>query len=303
MKGNGKKMNFVELRNLIREESKNADTLFDDSGTTIQQKIFALDKNALKPLLYEIGTIPEDIGHDSSEEKLYAKTTDIVLAKTFHELGINATVNKERANCADVLGKSNQHGYTLVGDAKAFRLSRTAKNQKDFKVISMVDWKGDNDYSVLVCPYYQYPKSNSQIYGQALNGNVCLLSWEHLALFLEENIFESKKVNLAPIWNISSRIGEKVTIKDKDKNTNFHKMGNEFICKDLKIGSDKMERLFSNCRKGIIYRGEVEINFWKKRIVEIKEYTKEKAIVELITALKLNEKISAIKKFIDSLRD
>ena len=232
-----------------------------------------------------------------------AKAADIVLAKTFHELGINATVNKERANCADVLGKSNQHGYTLVGDAKAFRLSRTAKNQKDFKVKSMEDWKGDNDYSVLVCPYYQYPKSNSQIYGQALDGNVCLLSWEHLALFLDSNICESKTVNLSKIWNISSRIGEKVTIKDKDKNTNFHEMGNEFICEDLKINPDKMKGLFSNCRKGLVYRGEVEIDYWKNRIVEIKKFSKEKAIGELIIALKLNEKISAIKKFIDSLRN
>jgi hypothetical protein len=83
-------------------------------------------------------------------------------------------VNKERSNCADVVGKSVIHGYSFVGDAKAFRLSRTAKNQKDFKVKSMSDWRGDHDYSILVCPYFQYPKNNSQIYGQALDGNICL---------------------------------------------------------------------------------------------------------------------------------
>ena len=64
-----------------------------------------------------------------------------------------------------------------------------------------------------------------------------------------------------------------------------------------------MKGLFSDCRKGIVYRGEVEIDYWKNRIVEIKEFSKEKAIGELIIALKLNEKISAIKKFIDSLRN
>lgn len=296
-------MNFIELRTLIREESKNAGTSFDDSGTIIQKNIFALDKNRLKSLLYEIGTIPEDIVHDSSEEKLFAKAADIVLAKTFHELGINASINKERANCADVLGKSNLHRYTLVGDAKAFRLSRTAKNQKDFKVKSMDDWRGENDFSVLVCPYYQYPKNNSQIYGQALDGNVCLLSWEHLALFLEENICESKTVNLSKIWNISSNIGKTVTIKDKNKNLNFHVRGNELICKDLNIPIDKLAKLLAACRKGIISRGEAEIDFWRTRILEIKKYSKEQAIGELLTALKLNEKISAIKKFIETLKD
>jgi hypothetical protein len=37
-----------------------------------------------------------------------------------------------RADSADVEGATKD--YTIVGDAKAFRLSRTAKNQKDFKV-------------------------------------------------------------------------------------------------------------------------------------------------------------------------
>ncbi|MBE7412538.1 MAG: HindIII family type II restriction endonuclease [Leptospiraceae bacterium] len=178
-------MNFIELKNLIKKESKkNDDNSFEHSGDLIQKKVFSLKRNKLILLIKEIGTIPEDIDHDSSEEKLYSKATDILLAKSLQELGIQATVNKERANCADVVGKSSIHGYSLVGDAKAFRLSRTAKNQKDFKVKSMVDWKGDHDYSVLVCPYFQYPKSNSQIYGQALDGNVCLLSWEHISLSL-----------------------------------------------------------------------------------------------------------------------
>ena len=59
----------------------------------------------------------------------------------------------------------------------------------------MVDWRGDNDYAVLVCPYYQYPKSNSQIYGQALDGNICLLGWEHFSYFLEYGVQETRKLS------------------------------------------------------------------------------------------------------------
>lgn len=43
--------------------------------------------------------------------------------------------------------------------------------------------------------------------------------------------------------------------------------------------------------------------FWEKRIKEINLYTKEKAISELIDALKLQEKIIAIRKYIETLRD
>jgi type II restriction enzyme len=296
-------MNFIELKELIKKESQNDDNSFEHSGDLIQKKIFDLNRKSLIHLINEVGTIPEDIDHDSSEEKLYSKATDILLAKTFQELGIQATVNKERANCADVVGKSSIHGYSLVGDAKAFRLSRTAKNQKDFKVKSMVDWKGDHDFSILVCPYYQYPKNNSQIYGQALDGNVCLLSWEHLSFLLEKNIKETKSIDLSTIWNMSERIGETVTIKDKNKNSNFHEKGNKLICSDLSIEYEQLIAYFNNHKKSIVERGENEIKFWETRIVEINSYTREKAIDELIIALKLKEKISSIKKYIDTLRD
>ncbi|MBU0559430.1 MAG: HindIII family type II restriction endonuclease [Bacteroidetes bacterium] len=296
-------MNFIELRKLIKEESKNDGNSFENSGDLIQNKIFNLNRDTLRKLVIEIGTIPEDIKHDSSEEKLYSKTTDILLAKTLHELGINATVNKERANCADVVGRSSIYGYSLVGDAKAFRLSRTAKNQKDFKVKSMIDWKGEHNYAVLVCPYYQYPKSNSQIYGQALDGNVCLLSWEHLSFLLGLNIKESKSLNLSLIWNISERLAETVTIKDKNKNTNFHEKGNHIICTDLSVDYNRLISCFNNYRKAIVERGEKEIKFWEAHIQKVKTYTKEYAIEELISALKLKEKINAIKSFIETLRD
>lgn len=295
-------MTFSTLKRIIYKESNNKNRSFEESSDFIQKKIFNLSKKQTIPLLKNIGIIPESIVHDSSEEKLFAKVADILLAKAFQELGLSAVVNKERANCADVIAKSKVHSYTFVGDAKAFRLSRTAKNQKDFKVKSMVDWKGDNNYSVLVCPFYQYPKTKSQIYGQALNGNVCLFSWEHLVLFLENNVEESKKVNLSKIWNISDTLSEEIYIKDKDKNTNFHERGNKLIQKFSKIEKSKFDDTFKNCRIEIIKRGNSEIKFWKKEIEKIKKYTHEKAIKELIKSMKLNEKIIVIKRYIELLK-
>ena len=54
-------------------------------------------------------------------------------------MGFTSIVLKERANVADVECVCND--YSFVADAKAFRLSRTAKNQKDFKVQAMDNWK------------------------------------------------------------------------------------------------------------------------------------------------------------------
>jgi type II restriction enzyme len=292
-------MNFFELRSKIKEESRQG--TFEKSCNFIERIVFSLDKKELVPIVAEIGAIPEDIGHDSSEEKLYAKASDIVLARCFQELGLRSTVNKERANCADVAAKSQFHGYSLVGDAKSFRLSRTAKNQKDFKVKSMVDWKGDNDYSVLVCPYYQYPKSKSQIYGQALNDNITLFSWEYFSILLENNIYENDQVNISHLWNICFTLSENINIADR--NNCFLVDQDEIIRLFLKLDQEQFGDYFKKYRTNIITRGETEIKYWKEKIEEIKKYTREQAIEELLSSLKLQEKISSIKKYIDFLKN
>lgn len=53
-------------------------------------------------ILEEIGTIPESIEHDSTEEKLFAKASDIVLSRAFIEIGLNSNILKQRGNPADV---------------------------------------------------------------------------------------------------------------------------------------------------------------------------------------------------------
>jgi type II restriction enzyme len=292
-------MDFVELRSKIKDESKKG--TFEHSTDLIQDLVFNLNKQELIPLITEIGAIPEDIGHDSSEEKLYAKVSDIVLAKCFQELGLKSAVNKERSNCADVAARSQFHNYSLVGDAKSFRLSRTAKNQKDFKVKSMAEWKGDNDYSVLVCPYYQYPKSKSQIYGQALSDNVALFSWEYFAILLENNIKENEVINISNLWNISLLLSGNINIAEK--NNCFLDNQNEILRLYLKIEKNNFSRYFKKYRENIIARGEMEINYWKGKVNEIELYTREHAIEELLSSLKLNEKMLSIRKYIDSLRE
>ena len=287
-------MKFPDLCKQIKKVlSKNN---FITACDEMERVIFALSKKELSPLITEIGTIPEDIVHDSSEEKLYAKVADIILARCFQELGLKATVNKERANCADVTVKSVFHNYTFVGDAKAFRLSRTAKNQKDFKVKSVADWKDDNDYAVLVCPFFQYPRSNSQIFGQALDSNVLLFSWEHLAFLISHSVNEGETVNLADIWNISNELAQATSIAHK--NDSFLSQQDHVLCRILNLDLSALNKAFAKFKKTIVGRGMDEIAFWENRIAEIKMMSREDAIKHLLQALKLNEKIASIQKFI-----
>lgn len=126
------------------------------------------------------GNIPESYHHDSSEEKLYSKYTDCLLAQTYNHIGFRSLVLSERGDAADVeaFGKD----FSFVADAKSFRLSRTAKNQKDFKVQAMDGWKRGKPYAMVVCPIYQLPNKSSQIYEQATIRNVCVFTYSHLSL-------------------------------------------------------------------------------------------------------------------------
>jgi len=146
-------MTFEKLKERINYEAQNNDFV------TASKNIIEYVNNIqdVSSLLREIGTIPESIDHDSTEEKLYAKASDAVLSKAFQQLGLKSKVLAERGDSADVIAESPIHGYTLVADAKAFRLSRTAKNQKDFKIVALSGWRKDSDYAVLCSPYFQYP--------------------------------------------------------------------------------------------------------------------------------------------------
>lgn len=289
-------MTFEELK---IELSDCSSLSFPDATQRLQERIYALDRAHTIQLVSQIGSIPEDIGHDSTEEKLYAKVSDILLAKSLIEMNLEATVLTQRADCADVVAQSHYHRYSLVGDAKAFRLSRTARNAKDYKVNSMAIWKGDSEYAVLVCPYFQYPKSNSQIYKEALSGNIALFSWEYLYILLKEGIRESSSVNLSALWNQSGIISKTTTVSNSK--SCFLNQQNQNISKILKITPEQFYEYFNSVKELIVERGNTEIQYYEQEIERVKQLNREEAIAELLRNLKLESKIATIRGFIDQI--
>lgn len=147
----------------------------------IRQEIKTIGMDSLLGHLRLCGAIPEKYGHDTSEEKLYSKYTDVVIHESYLSMGFISIVLKERADVADV--ECVCGNYSFVADAKAFRLSRTAKNQKDFKVQAMDNWKHGKPYAMVVCPVYQLPSRTSQIYQQAGARSVFIGTYTHLSVF------------------------------------------------------------------------------------------------------------------------
>lgn len=158
------------------------------------------------------GTIPETYGHDSSEEKLYSKYTDALLAVSFRHMGLKSTVLTERADAADV--DCVAEAYSFVADAKAFRMSRTAKNQKDFKVEAMAGWKREKPHATVVCPIYHLPSRSSQIYHQAAARSVAILTYSHLAVMCRYATSSGTDKAVQLLFNVFSIVEKMEPSKD-----------------------------------------------------------------------------------------
>lgn len=281
-------------------------TKMDFKQATDEVRIFIdrMDVKDFKRIVKQIGTIPEVIEHDSTEEKLYSKASDIVLARCFRELGMASRALDERSDSADIIAESRAgYNYSLVADAKCFRLSRTAKNQKDFKVSNLSDWRGsENEYAVLVAPYFQYPQNTSQIYSKALENNVCLLTWEHISIMLDRDIKENEKFSLESLWNSSQMIARDKTLVFANAKSCFLPRIDGYVAKKVGMTESDFLSLLDEYKGIIVSRGEFEIEYWNNCIAKIKKYTREEAIEELIKAKKLHEKILVINTYIEKLK-
>ncbi len=252
----------------------------------LEKAISGISKDMLSDSLLECGIIPECFDHDSSEEKLWAKYCDILLAHTWTHLAISAEVLRTRGDSADVFGKTNN--YTIVGDAKAFRLSRTAKNQKDFKIRALDDWRKDNTYASLVSPFYQYPQSTSQIYQQAIDRNVTLLSYMHLRFLLVH--FAGQ--NLTPLWNVTKNLPKTKEAKP------YWQAIEGIICQILNQNGDALKDYKLQVLAKTRELGEEGIAFWENKIANYRNLSQAEAITKLIKAEKIEAKIETIRRAI-----
>ncbi|MEM9541792.1 MAG: HindIII family type II restriction endonuclease [Cyanobacteria bacterium P01_E01_bin.42] len=236
------------------------------------------------------GDIPESYGRDSSEEKLYAKYTDFLLAATFKAIGLKALVLKERADVADVeiFAKS----YSFVADAKSFRLSRTAKNQKDFKVQAMDRWKHGKPYAMIVCPIYQLPKKSSQIYIQASSRNVCIFTYSHLATLLSFTLAEG---NIRG-EELIHKIFKTISALNPSKDASSYWMA---VNRTILEFSQKIDELWQIEKQASIESIDVAkqeaLKFLADERKKIMQMSHEQALMELLKVHKIESKIKTIK--------
>jgi hypothetical protein len=276
-----------EIIDLVFKIAKEKD-VFDQ----LENHLSFISKSELSRNLIECGILPEMFDHDSSEEKIWAKFSDIILSQSLNYLGIKSEVLGTRGNSADVFGRTNN--YTIVGDAKTFRLSRTAKNQKDFKVSALDSWRKGNNYALLVAPLTQYPNTKSQIYAQAIEKNVTLLSYTHLHFLLDAYTGQ----NLQTLWETGQNLSKTNQINPQNSEIYWNAI-DESVVSIMGKNIDDLKHykeLEISKTKGV---GNEGIAYWKDKIMSFQKLTKEDAIRLLIKSEKIEAKIKTIEKAIN----
>lgn len=257
-----------------------------------------LNENGISSLLDHLrlcGNIPESYGHDTSEEKQYSKYTDALLAFAYKAIGLNSLVITERADVADVEGFGKE--FSFVSDAKAFRLSRTAKNQKDFKVQAMDRWKHGKPFAMVVCPIYQLPSRNSQIYQQAITRNVCVFTYFHLSLLVRyaNEVSKNKAENLLfDIFKIIPALNPSKSAVDYWLGVNKTILGHSKsifeLWQDGKLAATESIEI-----------AKIEaLKYLASEREKIMRMSHEEALKELVKASKIDSKIATIKRISDS---
>ncbi|MBI3273607.1 MAG: HindIII family type II restriction endonuclease [Candidatus Colwellbacteria bacterium] len=265
----------------------------DNSFEMIEKKCQSINKETLIAELIQVGIMPEVFEHDSSEEKLWSKFSDIILSKSLDILGLKSEVLRTRGNSADVYSRAKN--YTLVSDAKCFRLSRTAKNQKDFKVKALDDWRRQDTYALLVSPLAQYPADKSQIYPQAFAQNVTLLSYLHLQFLIEKGV----RGNLEDLWKLPVFISKNYKKEDQKRGNTYWHAVDAIVSKITEQPVEVMRRYKQREIKVTKKVGQEGIDYWETKIKEFTKLTREQAVTLLIKAQKIEQKIETIKKAIE----
>lgn len=272
---------------------------FGNDASRVSEEVSAEIKNqgtgSLLRHLRHCGVIPESFGHDSSEEKLYSKYTDVVIHEAFSAIGLSSVVLKERSGVADVECVCDE--YSFVADAKAFRLSRTAKNQKDFKVQAMVSWKHGKPFATVVCPIYQLPSRASQIYSQAASGSVYLCTYTHLSVLVRFAHLRSRRA-ARNLLHEQFKIVEAMN-PSKDSVSYWQAINRSMLNADRGIPTIWREEKLA-LGESIVMAKKEALRFYANERKRIMRLSRRQAIAEVLRNSKVESRVRAVQSVTDN---
>ena len=210
-------------------------------------------------------------------------------------IGFTSAVIQGRADTADVECVCDEYGF--VADAKAFRLSRTAKNQKDFKVQAMDTWKRGNPFAMVVCPVYQLPSRTSQIYEQATTRSVCVFTYTHLAVLVRFGDLAGLPAARSLLRDVFESI--EAMNPSKDAIAYWQTVNRTFLGFDDHVGDFWREEKIATTESIVVARAEA-LGVLARERERIMKLSKGDAIREVLRWRKIDSREQTVKNVADN---
>jgi hypothetical protein len=142
----------------------------------------------------------------------------------------------------------------------------------------------------------QFPCNRSQIYTQAIERNVTLLSYVHLTFLLE---YYADNNDLEPLWQTGQRLSAFLTLNDRKNATSYWSEIDQIVCKVVNASPSELNAYKKVEKVRRTNLGMEGIKFWENKIKEYGSLPKKEAIRLLIKADKIETKIEQIRKAIE----
>ena len=272
------------------------------------------DKEFCK-LLSCAGFIPDLYPSDSSEETLFSKFVEILVAEWAERMNFESRIVKTKGGYEDI--DITIENAVIVCDAKSFRLGRSqqAPNVKDFlKPADIKKWlsRYKNGLGGLVTypDTHDWGKSSDvYLYCTDKNCPAIVLSYIHLALLLHFRRKKSTK-KLKKLWDYEKLFPDPLKKNvDGGNRLAYWKAVNGEICSILKISESDFCAYFEKCknlqfkciRKNIEKLQEIKTQTIKNIKNECEKLSEEELRKEFVK-YKIKAETSRIDEFIDRIR-
>lgn len=119
-------------------------------------------------------------------------------------------------------------------------------------------------------------------------------------MLLKEGVKESPSCNLRELFNQSAIIANATTVVNAK--ANFLQQQNVNIADIINMPQSRFDDYLKEIVKILVERGNAEIGYYESEQQRVKQLSRKDAINELLKCLKLDNKISTIKQFIEQIQ-
>lgn len=241
---------YFFIQNFVNNQFESGEAINHEAIAIAFQKLLKeqFDNKRFSRLLIHSGYIPDLYSNDSSEETLYTKLIEVLVAEWADRMGFTAEIIKQKASMEDI--KIYINGSVIVCDAKSFRLGRSqqAPNAKDFlKLEDIRKWMDRYEDSIgglVTYPCTHEWKTSSDIYQycSTKDAPTIMLPYKYLAfLFDKRESFDTKSI--LELWNYNTIFPDKVPKNAIGGNKALYwKAMNAAILRITKSSSEELEK-------------------------------------------------------------